>query len=473
MKTLLPRKRQRDTFMPWAQMLTDGLVVWAALHAVFWLRFSSGYFEGALGQGQPDYQVYQRSFLPIAVVTIFFLRFYGLYQLGKLWTFSQEMVRVFKAVFASVLILMAFTFFVRGFSYSRTYLVGAGLVLALAVSLSRYVLVLVVMGIDRLRGSLRNILVIGFDDSVKKLIHFYRKHPRFSARVSAVLDDGFSTGTALDDAVVLGSPKELAAILKTHKDIHEVVLAKQGLAPEAVLRIIYECEKELVTFRWISDLFGLIASKMTVSHVGGVGLLSFSDSPLADWENRFLKRSMDMILSAMALLSLAPAFLLLAVLVKLDSKGPVFYRQKRIGEDGRIFSLYKFRTMRPDAEETSGPVWARQNDPRRTRLGSFLREWNLDELPQLWNVFLGHMSLVGPRPERPFFVSQFREDIPRYMARHTIRSGLTGWAQVNGLRGNTSIEERTKFDLYYIENWSLLFDIKILFMTLFARNNAY
>ncbi len=471
MKTVIPRRRRRDSFMPWTQMLVDALVILAMLHAVFWIRFSSHYFLSKLGE--PDYSIYHRSFIPITLILIFFLRFYGLYQLGKLWTFSQEVMRVFKAVAASVLVLMAITFFLRDFSYSRTYLVIAGLVLALGVSLARAALVFFIMDIDRRRGSLRNILIIGFDEHARKLMHFYRKHPRFSARINSILDESLNIGETLEGAVVLGSMKDLPEILKTHKDIHEVVLAKQGLPVETVLKTIAQCEKEMVSFRWISDMFGLIASKMTVSHLGGVPLLSFSDSPLGDWENRFLKRTMDLVLSAAALLFFLPVFLLLSILVKLDSRGSVFYRQKRIGEDSRIFTLYKFRTMRPDAEEITGPVWTTENDSRRTKLGSFLRRNNLDELPQLWNVFVGHMSLVGPRPERPFFVSQFREDIPRYMARHTIRSGITGWAQVNGLRGNTSIEERTKFDLYYIENWSIFLDLKIIFMTFITKKNAY
>ena len=463
---MLPRRRKRDTFFPWLQFLTDCLVILGILQAVFWVRFSSHYFQSNLGE--PDYPFYHRSFGPIAVILLFFLRFYGLYQPAKLQSFSQETSRVFKAVTSSVLVLMAITFFARDFSYSRTYLVTAGLLLALAISAARYVLGLLVMWVDRRRGSFRNILVVGFDNSVKKLIHFYKKNPRFSTRVSAILDDTLGEGTEVEGVRVLGSTERLAEILRVRKDIHEVVLVKQGLSLDGVLKVISDCEKEMVSFRWISDIFGLIASKMSVSYLGGVPLLSFSDSPLGDWENRLLKRLLDLTLSTCALFLLSPALLMIAFWVRQDSPGTVFYRQKRIGQDGRIFTLFKFRTMSPDAEEKTGPVWAREDDPRRTKFGAFLRKNNLDELPQLWNVFVGHMSLVGPRPERPFFVSQFREDIPRYMARHTIRSGITGWAQVNGLRGNTSIEERTKFDLYYIENWSLLFDMKILFMTLMA-----
>jgi lipopolysaccharide/colanic/teichoic acid biosynthesis glycosyltransferase len=160
-------------------------------------------------------------------------------------------------------------------------------------------------------------------------------------------------------------------------------------------------------------------------------------------------------------------------LIRRESPGPVFFRQIRCGESGRRFTIYKLRTMRVDAEEETGPVWTSENDPRRTRIGAFLRRHNLDELPQFWNVLKGEMSLVGPRPERPHFVEQFKEDISRYMWRHVSKPGMTGWAQVNGLRGNTSIRERIKYDLYYLENWSLAFDFKILLRTFFSRRNAY
>jgi len=190
-----------------------------------------------------------------------------------------------------------------------------------------------------------------------------------------------------------------------------------------------------------------------------------------------VKRTMDVVVSALLLVLLSPFLMLLALLIKLESKGPVFYTQVRVGLDGRPFEMIKFRSMRVDAEQDTGPVWATEDDPRRTRLGAFLRKTSLDELPQLINVLVGDMSLVGPRPERPVFVDQFRQVVPRYMERHKEKAGMTGWAQVNGLRGDTSIVERTKYDLYYIENWSLLFDLKILlrqFVNVFRKDrNAY
>ena len=468
---ILRRRRKRDSFLPWVQLAVDAAAIQAVLHGVFWFRFESRLFEAPLGV--PDYPVYTSSFTLMMIVLVFFLRFYGLYKPAKSFTFYAETAKVVKAVGMSIVVLTATTFFIRDFTFSRTFLVIAGAFLASGISLARFILGLVVMGVDRRRGSYRNILVIGCDDNSKKLVRYYQKNPRFSTRVAGFLDDKLETGVLVSGVPVLGRTAALGVYLQARRQIHEVILAKQGCSHETVLKMIYECEKRMVTFCWISDIFGLITSKMGVSYRGGVPLLSFSDSPLADWENRFLKRSADILLSLAALIVLSPLFILLGVLVKADSKGPLFYRQARVGEDGRRFRLFKFRTMQANAEEKTGPVWAGENDSRRTRVGGFLRRNNLDELPQFWNVLKGDMSLVGPRPERPFFVSRFKEDIPRYMARHSIRSGLTGWAQVNGLRGNTSIEERTKYDLYYIENWSLVFDFKIMFLTLFARRNAY
>jgi len=259
----------------------------------------------------------------------------------------------------------------------------------------------------------------------------------------------------------------------SNKNIEEVILTEADLPRSDTMKIILECEKRMVEFRLVADLLGMVTSQVDMRSIDGVPLLGLKESPLSESFNRFLKRLMDIVFSGIGLIVLSPLLILVAMLVKLGSPGPVFYFQKRIGEDGSRFAMIKFRTMVDNAEKGVGRVWASENDPRRTKIGGFLRKSNLDELPQLINVFKGEMSLVGPRPERPHFVGKFKEDIPRYMARHKIKSGMTGWAQVNGLRGNTSIEERTKYDLYYIENWSLAFDAKIIFMSFFALKNAY
>jgi len=205
---------------------------------------------------------------------------------------------------------------------------------------------------------------------------------------------------------------------------------------------------------------------VSVADLGGLPLLTVRDIALRGWKLT-LKRAMDLVVSAVGLVLLSPFMLLMALLIKLDSKGPVFYTQERMGLDSVPFQMIKFRSMKEGAEDGTGPVWATKEDLRCTRVGAFLRRFSIDELPQLINILLAKMSLVGPRPERPVFVEQFKQLVPRYMERHQEKAGMTGWAQVNGLRGDTSIVERTKYDLYYIENWSILFDIKIILKTFF------
>lgn len=468
---ILRRRRKRDSFLPLIQLLTDGIAIYVILSAVFWVRFASGFFEETLGE--EHWPVYFNAFHLTALITLFFLRANQLYRPGAILSFGDEATRILKALVSTVLVLTAATFFIRDFSFSRSFLITAGVFLAGGLVLERFLLGRTVLAIDQRRGSLQNVLILGCEDAGGRLARYYQNNPRSARKVVGFLDAQALPRTHYEGFSVLGSVDQFSTILKTQRNIHEVVLAIPEASTDLVLRLISDCEKEMVNFRRVADMVGLITARMSVSYAGGVSVLSFTDSPLTDWENRVLKRVTDLVLSFFALVVLSPLLFGIGVAVRLGSRGPIFYRQERIGEDGRHFMLLKFRTMKVDAEKESGPVWAKENDPRRTASGSFLRQNNLDELPQLWNVFVGDMSLVGPRPERPHFVSQFKEDIPRYMARHAIRSGITGWAQVNGLRGNTSIEERTKFDLYYIENWSLWLDIKILFMTLFARKNAY
>jgi exopolysaccharide biosynthesis polyprenyl glycosylphosphotransferase len=225
----------------------------------------------------------------------------------------------------------------------------------------------------------------------------------------------------------------------------------------------------------VPDLLQVIALRARLEDLDGVPVININDVPLQGF-NTIVKRTIDIAISAAALLVLAIPFGLLAALVRLTSRGPVFYYQERMGLDGKRITIVKFRSMFEDAEAESGPVWARENDPRVTPLGRLLRKSNLDELPQLWNVLRGDMSIVGPRPERPHFVEQFKHRIPQYMLRHKVKAGLTGWAQVNGWRGNTSIEKRIEYDLYYIEHWSVSLDLKIMWLTLlrgFFHKHAY
>jgi Undecaprenyl-phosphate glucose phosphotransferase len=289
-----------------------------------------------------------------------------------------------------------------------------------------------------------------------------RSSPNLGYRIVGFLDDQ-RVGQVMLGLPVLGRSDELGEAVVKHQ-IDEVIIALPEASHQQLLSIITRCEDTHVSIKVFPDVFQLMASEVNIGDLNGIPLLAMRDVALRGWRLT-LKRGVDVLLSGIALIAASPLMLLLALFVKLDSRGPAIFVQERMGLDAKPFPVFKFRSMVSDAEVRAR--WTVQGDPRITRVGRFLRHYSLDELPQFVNVFLGHMSLVGPRPEQPIFVQQFRQMVPRYMERHREKAGLTGWAQVNGLRGDTSIWERTKYDLYYIEHWSLWFDFKIMLLTAF------
>jgi len=332
---------------------------------------------------------------------------------------------------------------------------------------------------SRVQRTVRNrhpdrLLLIGTGDVAHMILQKTLQTPQLGFKVVGFADGQASSGD-IAGVPILGPTSELPRILRDH-DIRQVVIALPQASHAELLDLISVCEDARAEVRIFPDLFQIVASELSIDDLGGLPLLTVRDVALRGWKLT-AKRAMDIVVSSIVLIVVSPLMLLIALLIKLESKGPVFYTQVRVGLDGKPFAMIKFRSMRTDAEKETGPVWATADDPRKTRLGAFLRKTSLDEFPQFINVLLGDMSLVGPRPERPVFVEQFRQVVPRYMERHREKAGITGWAQVNGLRGDTSIVERTKYDLYYIENWSLLFDLKIILRTavnFFRRGgNAY
>jgi len=303
------------------------------------------------------------------------------------------------------------------------------------------------------------LLLVGTGDVPRMILQKTLESPQLGYKVVGFVNGADNPGEVAG-VPLLGPQARLAEIVREH-DVQEVIIALADASHEELLDMIAACESAQATVRVFPDFFQIIASELTIGDLDGLPLLTVRDVGLRGWKLT-VKRAMDIVGSGLALIILSPLMLLVALMIKLTSPGPVFYCQERVGLDGRPFSMLKFRSMRADAEKETGAVWAMANDPRRTRLGAFLRKTSIDEWPQFINVLLGDMSLVGPRPERPVFVEEFRKIVPRYMERHKEKAGITGWAQVNGLRGDTSIVERTKYDLYYIENWSLLFDLKIM-----------
>jgi Undecaprenyl-phosphate glucose phosphotransferase len=328
----------------------------------------------------------------------------------------------------------------------------------------------------RKRGfNLRHIVVVGEGPAVENLIQRLESFPELGLRITGLVTlTGAETADSAGLKPVLGHFGQISEIIhETRAD--EVLIALPWSQQHEMGRLLDLLKDETLDIRLVPDVQAYVTLGCEVEDFDGVPVVRINDSPLIGW-GAAAKRVTDIVLSAVALIVLSPLLLAIAALVRLGSSGPVLYRQERMGMDGRTFHMFKFRSMRVDAESQSGAVWARAGDDRRTLIGTILRQTSLDELPQLWNVLVGEMSLVGPRPERPVFVDQFRKQIPHYMLRHKVKAGITGWAQVNGWRGNTSLTRRIECDLYYIQNWSYALDLKILTLTLwkgFINKNAY
>lgn len=469
----MPSNRKQKTFNR-LTLSFDVIAIAVSYLGAYLFRFSSGIIPRA--GDAPDFHRYAQALLLVLPVHMILFRAYGLYQKRRSLRRIEEIFMVFKAVSFAILFFMAITFFYRAFTYSRTYLVIVWIFSLVLVSFSRYLLIQWEYQRKREKKEILRVLVIGANRNTRMIIQWAENNPHYGQKVIGVLakDEGLK-GTHLEGAEILGSSGQYESFIKELKP-DRVILVDTGFTRRETADLVELCEDQWIDFKIAADFFGLMTRHVDVEHVSAVPLLGFRSLPLDDAWNRMAKRSFDILVSLFGIFFSAPVLFLTAVFVKLEDGGPVFYFQERVGRDEKVFKLVKFRTMKVDAEKETGPVWARPEDDRRTRAGNFLRRCNFDELPQLVNVLKGDMSLVGPRPERPHFVDQFRASIPRYIARHKIKSGITGWAQVNGLRGNTSIQERLKYDLYYMENWSLIFDIEILFMTLFgakAYRNAY
>ncbi|MDE6168386.1 MAG: undecaprenyl-phosphate glucose phosphotransferase [Acetatifactor sp.] len=328
----------------------------------------------------------------------------------------------------------------------------------------------------RSRGyNLKHILLVGYSRAAEEYIDRLTDNPQWGYAACGILDDHIPAGTLYKGVKVLGRLGNLEVILPENK-LDEIAITLSLQDYHNLESIVGICEKSGVHTKFIPDYNSMIPSKPYTEDLMGLPVINIRYVPLTNTGNIFLKRAADIAGSLLGILITSPLMLVLALLVKLSSPGPVIFRQERVGLHNKPFYMYKFRSMEQQPPGEEKKAWTVKNDPRVTGIGRIMRRTSLDELPQLFNILKGDMSLVGPRPERPLFVEKFREEIPRYMVKHQVRPGLTGWAQVNGLRGDTSIRKRIEYDLYYIENWTVGFDIKIIFMTFFTgfiNKNAY
>ncbi|MGB7062341.1 MAG: undecaprenyl-phosphate glucose phosphotransferase [Candidatus Zixiibacteriota bacterium] len=473
------RKEGFRHIFPFLLFLADVLVIFCAFSLAYWVRFYSPFTEILpVTKGIPPLSFYFYGSIFVALVWVAAFNAYGLYKSGRPRGAFDEFYLLAKSATLGFLVVLAFTFFYRGTSYSRATLIASWILGIVLLYAERRIMARLERGFMKRGYGVKNAVIVGTGEMGLSLYRRWKENPQLGYQLVGLVEarenDGSTDPGYPPDTPVLGTVDDLFRIIG-EKNVELVILALPLSYHNKIMEIILGCEDLKVEFQIVPDMVEIMAARAKVVSFDGVPLISLGRTPLEGW-SRVLKRFLDVALSSAGLALLSPAFALLGIWIKLDSKGPVFFKQERLGRDGRKFFQYKFRSMMEDAEKQTGPVFAKEDDPRRTKAGAFLRGSNFDELPQLFNVLRGDMSLVGPRPERKFFVDKFKEGIPRYFLRHKVKSGITGWAQVNGLRGNTSIEERTKYDLFYVENWSLAFDIKILFLTLkdwFSPKNAY
>jgi len=459
--------------------LADSLVLSGSWLLSYYLRFYSGIFE--VTKGIPPHSLYLTVLFPILLIYGMVFRVLGLYGSQRITRRTVEVHRIIEGSLLSILMVVSLTYFISEYRFSRLTLAlffGVSLVGLVSYRLS---LRNALRALRKKGYNLRHAVIIGEGLLAKEVVNRITRHPEAGLNLMGYLSSNGEPSDAIPTLKCLGEYEEIYSLIEEsisnqkRTRIQKVILALPPNETERLEKLLQKIYEEPVDVEFIPDVLRFVRIGVGIEDWDGLPLLRLNNRPVEGW-SFFLKRTFDIVLSAFALLLFSPLFLVLSSLVKLTSRGPIFYGQERMGLDGRPFKMWKFRSMRVGAEQETGAVWARKDDDRRTPIGSFLRKTSLDEIPQFWNVLMGDMSLVGPRPERPVFVSEFKTQIPSYMLRHKVKAGITGWAQVNGWRGNTSLEKRIEYDLFYIQNWSIWFDIKILFLTLwkgFVNKNAY
>jgi exopolysaccharide biosynthesis polyprenyl glycosylphosphotransferase len=454
--------------------LVDIVIVGCVWTAVYFIRFYSGIFSTP--KGIPDFKRHLILGLPIICICYLSCSWMGLYKPKRTQSMFIQLTDILKASILIGLLVLAFLYYLQSAPYSRKLLILFIFMLFGGLVFS-HLFTMAMLRISRKKGyNLRYYVVVGAGKKGQQLVYDIEQIGLFGLKCKFFVDNNPTrVGAELLGVPVYGPVENLTELVKA-KEIDEVYLALSGAEAQAVYPHLERLQSAGITVRIIPDWGNLISiSEATAVTIGSQVLFSAADSPLHG-ANIVTKEVFDRIMSLMLLMIFAIPMAIIAVLIKLTSKGPVFYKQTRVGMNRREFKILKFRTMIIDAEKENGPQWPKPDDIRRTPIGKWLRSTSLDELPQLINIVKGEMSLVGPRPERPHFVKQFSEEYKKYMLRHKLKAGMTGWAQINGFRGDTSLRKRLQYDLYYIKNWSLWFDVWILLRTpwhIIKRKNAY
>jgi Undecaprenyl-phosphate glucose phosphotransferase len=445
---------------------SDVLAIVTAFAFAYWVRFGTSLLASEhVAQDDATIRAYWIGALTITALFVLILGNRGLYVARRNTGLAAELVNVAKAISFGMLLVLAVAFYFREASYSRAVFSLFWALSVLAVFIGRAATIALERRHYRAGRRLQKAIVIGSGPVASDVYRELDGHESFGIRIGGYFAaDEAASGSKLAQARRLGSPAQAASYIRT-QGIHLVLVAVDPSEHDQVIAMVRACEGTNTNFLVVPDFLESMTSRVKVKELGRIPFLALKTTPLALW-HRILKRSFDFVAALLLLILTAPVLVFLALLVRLTSQGPILFAQRRVGLAGHEFTMYKFRSMHVGSEKTDRQAGLGiDNDPRCTTLGSFMRRTSLDELPQLFNVLRGDMSLVGPRPERTHCVEDFKRHVPKYLERHRVKAGLTGWAQVNGLRGNTSLAERIRYDLFYIENWSLALDLRIILRT--------
>ena len=450
-------------------MVLDLLLVPLAYSLAYFIRFVAIHEES-------EHLTYAQYMAYIVYIMVGYLAIFawgGIYASRRNSTRLKQIFAVIRVNAVGVFYILALLYLLKEVDISRSFLALFAALNTLADLALRKFNSIVLQFMRRHEKNLKDVLIVGYSRTCENFIDRVRGNSQWGYRIIGILDDSMENGTRYRGIPVVGNLSELDRYLED-PSLYEVVITLRIDDYDELGSIVNACEKTGIHTRFCPDFKNVISSDPEIEDMDGLPVINIRKVPLTSFWNRFIKRTEDLVIGVLALIVFAIPMLVTAILVKTTSKGPIIFKQIRVGRHNKEFYMYKFRSMRVQDEEEEKTEWTTEGDDRVTPIGKFIRRTSIDELPQIFNVLKGDMSLVGPRPERPYFVDLFKEAVPRYMVKHQVRPGMTGWAQVNGYRGDTSITRRIDFDIYYIENWSIGFDFYIMLRTVFGSSkNAY
>lgn len=454
-------------------VLIDALVITISFWCSFYLRFDTTLF-GPIG-GHFSYESYI-IFMMVLVIPVYIILYFafGLYKPRRTYkNIFSEATQIIKVNFTAFFVLVAILFVINQPNFSRIFLFLLAIIASFFAIIERFIIRSFLINIRKNNRNLKHILIVGDNDLAFTFASKIKENPYLGFSISGILGRPEHVGQKIEGFEIMGAFKDLDRILEKHS-FDRVVLAIPLKYYYRIDELVESCERVGIKAEIIPDYIRYFPAQPSVDMIEDIPIINIRYVPLDDSFNKFLKAVSDYVIAVIAIIITSPVMIITAVAIKLTSHGPIIFKQERIGYNSQPFMMYKFRSMKVQDPGEEKSEWTTKDDPRKTRVGEFIRKTSIDELPQFFNVLKGDMSVVGPRPERPYFVDQFKESIPKYMVKHQVKPGLTGWAQIHGCRGDTSINKRIEYDIEYVENWHMGLDLGIMIKTVLKKNpNAY